>query len=105
MTACGGRSSKSGFQGAAVTSSRTLDPHGGARRSTPPSVWHYGPTLLGPHLTSDSSGARIDHRPQRGHPQGASIRRERVEGAVHLLGEGEDLRARTLHSGFALGRG
>src|ERR1039458_908786 len=48
MIGCGVRISKSGFQGASATSSRTLDPHGGARRSTPPSVWHYGPTLLGP---------------------------------------------------------
>src|SRR5665811_1940700 len=47
MITCGGRSSESGFQGAAAPTSGTLDPHGGARRATPLSVWHYGHTLLG----------------------------------------------------------
>src|SRR5665811_1673783 len=46
MITCGGRSSESGFQGAAAPTSGTLDPHGGARRATPLSVWHYGHTLL-----------------------------------------------------------
>src|SRR5665647_2596985 len=46
MITCGGRSSESDFQGAAAPTSGTLDPHGGARRATPLSVWHYGPTLL-----------------------------------------------------------
>src|SRR5450759_1941535 len=46
MITCGGRSSESGFQGAAAPTSGTLDSHGGARRATPLSVWHYGPTLL-----------------------------------------------------------
>src|ERR1035438_3293371 len=50
MITCGGRSSESGFQGAAAPTSGTLDPHGGARRETPLSVWHYGPTLLAPGL-------------------------------------------------------
>src|ERR1035437_3943544 len=47
MITCGGRRSEFGFQGAAAPTSGTLDPHGGARRATPLSVWHYGPTLLG----------------------------------------------------------
>src|SRR5665811_1079949 len=95
MITCGGRSSESGFQGAAAPTSGTLDPHGGARRATPLSVWHYGHTLLGTEpATGDSPEHRLnpkrhgDHTGQ--HPRGpeAALGKERCErpGA----GEGRD---------------
>ena len=64
MITCGGRRSEFGFQGAAAPTSGTLDPHGGARRATPLSVWHYGPTLL-ENSAFPYWSARTSERPAR----------------------------------------